>query len=130
MTSFSTAKDSATRTALGGLVENAIYLEMQQGKKFLNEISGWRKSTRDGVEVDFIYKLDRKTVPIEVKCSDKIDRRKFAGMKLYLQKSNQQLGIYVSTAPYEVIYEDGLTITNLPVYLAGADMIQRIGAES
>lgn len=116
-------KQPVLRTMLGGLVENAIFLEMQQGKNFLTELSGWRKSAGEGVEVDLILKVDKKTIPIEVKCGDKVDKRKLPGIRYYLEKTGQKFGVIVSTAPYEEVKIDDETIVNLPVYLATKDFI-------
>lgn len=116
--SLTTTQDPVLRTVLGGLVENSIYLALQQGKGFLNQVSGWKKSSGGSVEVDFVVKVNNMAVPIEVKCSATFDQRHLSGVRLYLEKTKQHLGALITTAKYEEIISDDLRIVNLPVYLA------------
>lgn len=118
--SLSKTKDPMLRTILGGLVENAIFLEMQQGKGFLNQIAGWRKSAGDSVEVDFVVKANNQAIPIEVKCSEKFDQRRLQGLKLYLDLTKQNLGVLISTAKFQRYSFNNQQIVNLPVYLTSS----------
>jgi hypothetical protein len=123
-------KDSMLRNALGGLVENAIYLDAQQGKGFLNDISGWRNSPRNPVEVDFIIKASDRSIPVEVKCSETLDQRHFSSIKIYLERTKNSLGILVSTAPYqEILYKEGIII-NLSLYAVNFTTIKEVASRT
>ena len=123
---LSRTQDPQLRTMLGGLIENAIFLEMQQGKRFLWEVAGWRKSTRETIEVDFVLRRESTTIPVEVKCAQKLDRRNLSGIEMYLKLSNQQTGVLVSTAPYEELPIHEKKIVNISVYLAAMEFIESL----
>ncbi len=101
-----------------------MYIEMQQGKNFLTETTGWRKSTRDPVEVDFIVKTHEATIPVEVKCAEKVSEKHLLGLRNYMQITGGKKGVLVGTSKYqERIVPEGVLVV-LPVYLAELSLMR------
>ncbi|MBD3343814.1 MAG: AAA family ATPase [Chitinivibrionales bacterium] len=108
--------DPATRTALGGVVENQTAIDLS---RFGSVISGWKKSS-SGTEIDFIIKKNDITYPVECKASIKVKGSHLAGIRNYMHLYSVKTGFIISLAPYEkIVQKDGLTIYNIPLYLVG-----------
>ena len=88
-------------------------------------ISGWKKNSQDGVEVDFILDQPFK-IPIEVKSARKIGLNNFKSVISYLNTSELNFGIIVSNDVFKVFKKDNLTLINLPIYLAEGAVIRRL----
>lgn len=112
------------RTSLGVLMENSIYLGLQQGKNFLNTTSGWRMKARRDVEVDFVVKVGELAVPIEVKATARPTQHHLAPICQYLQASAQNFGILVSSAPYCEFEQDSMRVINLSAYACSREALE------
>lgn len=110
------------RTPLGGLIENAILLNMLEGKGGFYEINGWKN--KSGKEVDFIYKDIEKTLPIEVKASTKITNRHAKNLVHYLSEHKLKTGFLISLDKPKKMKMHGLDIVNIPAYLFSQDVIK------
>ena len=115
---------SVLRSELGGVVENALYLSLLSGKGFLQNITGWKKGPKYQVEVDFIYQIGERRIPIEVKASLRLHKRHYSSIIEYLKQCEMTLGILVSGAPYSEYLIDELRIINIPFYFADRFMIK------
>lgn len=103
------------RIPLGGLIENAILLNMLEGKGGFYEINGWKNAS--GREVDFIYKDREKTLPIEVKASVKITNRHAKNLVRYLSEHEFGAGLLISLDKPKKVKMRGFDIINIPAYL-------------
>jgi hypothetical protein len=56
------------RNQLGGVFENLVLSQFASNQLEVPQLSGWKKNSQDGVEVDFILN-DEFVIPIEVKAS-------------------------------------------------------------
>jgi len=112
------------RCPLGGLIENAILLNMLEGKGGFYEITGWKN--KDGKEVDFIYKSKGKTLPIEVKASLKFTNRCAKNLVHYLSEHKLKTGLLISLDKPKKIKINGLDIVNIPAYLFSQDIIDKL----
>lgn len=121
--------DPVLRTPLGGLFENAVLINLLSGESAFKTISGWKKKGQSSAEIDFIIEgLDaRKKIPAECKAATKISKTKFKNICNYLEQTHQDFGVLISAAPYEefLLEKPGMTILNLPVYLANKSNIQK-----
>lgn len=115
--------DQSLRTALGGLVENAVYLSLLSGKGFLHAPTGWKKDPKNPVEVDFIYKASKTVLPIEVKASRRSHKKFTSSLFDYLRIHGLRKGVLVSAAPFKIESVDGIEIVHLPVYYALSSII-------
>ncbi len=114
------------RTPLGGLIENAVLLNMLEGKGGFYEISGWKKSSTDLIEVDFIYKNLDTTIPLEVKASLKVSNRHGKNIASYLTACELTKGFLLSfDKPKEFQVKNG-TIQNIPLYLFNSHTFQKL----
>jgi predicted AAA+ superfamily ATPase len=114
------------RTPLGGLIENAVLLQLLEGSGGFYEISSWKKSSHDLIEVDFIYKNIDTSIPIEVKSALNVSKRHGKNSAAYLFESEQKHGILLSLdKPKELYYKD-CRIKNIPVYLFNRQTIDKI----
>jgi predicted AAA+ superfamily ATPase len=114
------------RIPLGGLIENAILLNMLEGKGGFYEISGWKN--KSGKEVDFIYKDMERTLPIEVKASTKITNRHAKNLIHYLSEHKLKTGVLVSMDKLQKIKIQGFNIVNIPAYLFSRDIINKLSS--
>lgn len=112
------------RTPLGGLIENAILLNMLEGKGGFYEISGWKNKL--GKEVDFIYKDMERTLPIEVKASIKITNRHAKNLIHYLSEHKLRTGLLISLDKPKKMKMRGFNIVNIPAYLFSQDIINKL----
>lgn len=116
--------DEKLRSPLGGLIENAILLNMLEGKGGFYEIHGWK--SRQNKEVDFIYKGAEKTLPVEVKASQKITNRHAKNLVHYLSEHNLKTGLLISLDKPRIMRMRGFEIVNIPAYLFSQDFIREI----
>lgn len=114
------------RTSLGGLIENAIYLNLLSGTGFLQDISGWRQGVKSQQEIDFVMRFEDRSIPIEVKASIRTHQAHCKSLLKYLEESSETLGILISAAPFAVKKEAGKTIILLPVYYASRQAIENL----
>lgn len=104
----------ATRTPLGGVIENQTAIELS---RFYNQICGWKKNSSGG-EIDFILKRGEISYPLECKASLTVNKRQICGILDYMNIYSLKKGFIVSLAPYCVIdIPDRGQIVNIPVYL-------------
>lgn len=111
------------RVPLGGLIENAVLLNMLEGRGGFYEINGWKNKA--GKEVDFIYKHMERTLPIEVKASLRITDRHAKNLVHYLSEHRLKTGLLVSLDKPKKMKIHGFDIINLPAYLFSQDIIGR-----
>ena len=106
--------DSNARKSLGGVLENQVATDLARQGLVLN---GWKK-TPSGGEIDFIVKVDNRTIPIECKASLKSDRRQWQGVMEYLSQYREEVGVVVCLAPFsENRLANGARVLSLPVYM-------------
>lgn len=100
------------RRVLGGILENyvAIHLKMMDP-----ELAGWKKSSA-GSEIDFIIKLNNRTIPVECKASLQTKDTHLKSLKEYMQTYQLDLGVITNAAPFEKRTYPFGTIISLPLY--------------
>lgn len=113
------------RNALGGLVENAVFVSLLSGKGFLSPPTGWKKDPKNPVEVDFILNSGANPLPIEVKAARKFNQRFGASLMEYLRLTGLKRGVLVSAAPYRVEKIQDFEIINLPLYYCLASTFEK-----
>lgn len=120
--------DEQLRTPLGGLLENAVFLSLIQGKGGYVPISAWRQSNKNPIEIDFIYKEHEKILPIEVKASLNLKRRHFLNLAHYSKLHHIKEGVIISLAKKETFKQSKeLTIKNIPAYLVdGSECLKNL----
>jgi predicted AAA+ superfamily ATPase len=115
--------DPVLRTPLGGLVENAVLLQLMSKEKNGNylKISGWKKNNKQGIEVDFVTSTSElaadSVLPIEVKASKKIDSNNLSNLKQYLKFSGLKRGVLFALESPRKIEWESAEIDILPIYL-------------
>ena len=118
--------DPVLRTPLGGMIENAVLLNLVKGESARYSVGAWRKGKSSDIEIDFIMDVPQEGVkiPIECKATRVFKSKHYKNLSHYLNATKQKFGVVVSAAPIETIKsEDGLTIMNLPIYLASKENI-------
>jgi predicted AAA+ superfamily ATPase len=119
-------KSSALRTQIGGLLENALLLNLESPDGLELGISAWREDPASSQEVDFIVREANRIVPIECKASLSVSARSFNSLKAYIDISGVACGILVSGAPFQVIKSRNTTLINVPFYLAVKPILSRL----
>ncbi len=109
--------DEALRTPLGGIIENAIYLQLRGSIGGYIPISSWKKNNREAVEVDFIKKSQTQTIPIEVKASLNVSSRHFKNLLTYCKQFHCSEGLLISLDNYQYLDIDGIKFKNIPAYI-------------
>jgi predicted AAA+ superfamily ATPase len=124
---LSTVKNESPilRSQLGGVFENLVLSQLTSNLLAFPQLSGWKKNSQDGVEVDFILQ-DGVIIPIEVKAAKKISLNNFKSIIAYLESSGLKIGIIISNDITRIFRRNGMTLINLPIYLAERDLIRRI----
>jgi len=110
--------DERLRTPLGGLMENAILLQLLAGSGGLNFISGWKKNHKEPIEVDFVTKHDGIPLPIEVKATLKANERHCKNIVHYCKLFALKKGVLFSLDNRRVFKCGAVDIEVLPAYLA------------
>ena len=123
--SLVTTTNEGLRTQLGGLFEDALLLQLIDEQTYFGDISGWRKGGSDGPEVDFVWRRNGLSIPIECKATQKVSLKHWSGLKQYLDATDERVGILVTAAPFKVIKQSERVLINLPLYLASAATIQK-----
>ena len=92
----------------GALLETWVYSELYKELKDLiprPELHYWR--THNGAEVDFVLKLGKKLIPIEVKSAIQIHSYELRGLKSFIQSQP------ANTVPYGVVFYQGQHVIRL-----------------
>lgn len=110
--------DERLRTPLGGLIENAVLLQLLEGSGGLNFISGWKKNHKEPIEVDFVIKHDGIPLPIEVKATLKANERHCKNLIQYCNLFALKRGVLFSLDNRASFKIGAIEIDVLPVYLA------------
>jgi len=105
--------DTASRTPLGGVIENQTAVDLVS---MGFDISGWKKSP-SGMEIDFVVKRRKHTIPIECKATLRLNKKHLKGLIEYLHLHQLSTGVVVSLTPFQRIESNGKTIFNLPLYM-------------
>jgi uncharacterized protein len=115
---------SAQRTPLGGLLENALLLQVISDEDRLS-ISGWKNSSNDNKEIDFVLKSEQ-YYPIECKSSLKYSSKQIYGLREYLKISGLSSAALISLSPYQKIQEEKCTFYNVPFYLFDKNLLEKL----
>ena len=135
------------RSPLGGLIENAVLLNMLEGKGGFYEINGWKN--RSNKEIDFIYpseqseregeaptalplegatrapiKDSENISPIEVKASLNVTNRHAKNLIQYLLEHDLKTGLLISLDKPKRMNLRGLNIINIPAYLFSQNFLK------
>ncbi len=108
--------DEMLRTPLGGLIENAVLLELLQTQHGYHSITSWKKNNKENIEVDFILNTGHLTIPIEVKACLKATERHCKNIVHYLKTFKLETGYLISLDKKKEFIIDGKKIINLPAY--------------
>lgn len=119
-------KSPALRTQIGGLLENALLLNLESPDGLELTISAWKETPTSSQEVDFVVREANRIVPIECKASLSVSARSFNSLKSYMELSGVACGILVSGAPFQVIKSKNVTLINVPFYLAVKPILSRL----
>ncbi|MDO8493816.1 MAG: AAA family ATPase [Deltaproteobacteria bacterium] len=119
---LSHSSDSMVRDPLGGLLENFVLCELYTLRP--ESVHGWRHKT-NGSEIDFIFKKEGKTIPVEVKSALRFRRDFLAPLKNYLHLYNLEKGFLVDLTPGGMYQEGSQIIFQIPLYCVSE--IHRLG---
>ncbi len=114
--------DPALRTPLGGIVENAVLLQIQalEMSKNYQKVFGWKKNHKQGIEVDFVINqtmIDHEKIyPIEVKASQHINSHDVSNLKHFLQFSGLKKAFVMALERPKTIKLESAEIEVIPIY--------------
>lgn len=108
--------DSASRTPLRGVLENQVAGDLSS---MGFDLSGWKKSP-SGMEMDFVIKKGKRTIPIECKAALTIHGAHIKGLIEYLRLHRLSVGAIVSFAPFRRIETGDKTVFNIPLYMSSS----------
>ena len=111
--------DTASRTPLGGILENQVACDFSAWDFGL---AGWKKSS-SGMEIDFVIKHEDQICPVECKAALRINRTHFKGTMEYLRLHKLTTGCIISFAPFQRVEIDGQVIFNIPAYMTSAIIV-------
>ena len=119
--------DPLLRTSLGGLIENAVLIQLLSGQSASLQIGTWKKNAGSPIEVDFVLKLTQfgLSLPIECKAAMQVKKKHYTNILHYLDLTHQTIGLLISAAPLEFISVADNMIIQLPVYLASRKNIEK-----
>lgn len=106
------------RTYFGGVLENAVLIELDAQQHSQGAVSTWKKDSQSQSEVDFVAERQSGFIPIECKAALKTTKWLFSNIINYLEISGEKKGYVVSPAPYCKMVHSSYELINLPVYLA------------
>ncbi len=110
--------DERLRTPLGGLLENAVNIQISKGPPELGEIAGWKKNNKEPVEVDFVIKHHGVALPIEVKASLNVGERHCKNLFHYCKIFGTKRGVLLALDVKKSFSKDQVQIEVIPAYLA------------
>jgi predicted AAA+ superfamily ATPase len=119
--------DPVLRIPLGGLFENAVLLNLVKGESARYSVGTWKKGNNSDIEVDFVMDVPEfgVKIPIECKAALSLKSKHYRNLGHYLKLTGGDFGVVVSAAPLEkVSVGDGITIMNIPIYLADKENIK------
>lgn len=102
----------------GKVVENLVFnaLKYTYPEKTLNDsLSFWRQEKE---EIDFLIIQDGKQVPIEVKFTNKLDKRELKCLVNYVETQKLEYGVVITKDELDKKQLNGQTIYFIPYYLA------------
>lgn len=115
---ISDAGQPSLRTYLGGVLENAVLIELEQFYFNKGTISTWIDGSNTRKEVDFVVDHAGKSIPIEVKATLRTTNRHFKNCLSYLETTGEDLGVLVSPSPFKTLQNSSQKkLINLPIYL-------------
>jgi len=88
---------TASADRIGALAEQLVFSQILHSgwsREADTKISSFR--TRGGVEVDFIFEVDRKVFAVEVKASDAITTDDCAGLEFFSANAGKVSGLFIS----------------------------------
>jgi predicted AAA+ superfamily ATPase len=98
----------------GALVENAVFVKLNQLKGDMTHIHFWR--TKAGAEVDFIIKQNNKVTPIEVKYTAYSELKVPRGMLSFIEAFKPERGILFTKNYWGIAKAGNTEILFAPVY--------------
>lgn len=118
--------DPLLRTSLGGLIENAVLIQLLSGQSASLQIGTWKKNAGSPIEVDFVLKLTQfgLSLPIECKAALQVKKKHYKNLLHYLDLTHQTIGLLISAAPLKYISVGDKMIIQIPVYLASRRNIE------
>jgi len=124
--SLLTTIDPLLRTSLGGLIENAVLIQLLSGQSASLQIGTWKKDAGSSIEVDFVLKLPqfKLSLPIECKATVNVKKKHFRNLLHYLDLTHQRIGLLISAAPLKFFSVDEKMIIQIPLYLASRKNIE------
>ncbi len=109
--------DERLRTPIGGLIENAVLLQLLAGSGGLSLLSGWKKNHKEPIEVDFVIKREGVPTPVEVKATLKANNRHCKNIVHYCNLLGLKHGVLLSLDRCQTFKIDNVTINSYPAYL-------------
>lgn len=109
--------DERLRTPIGGLIENAVLLQLLAGSGGLRLLSGWKKNHKEPIEVDFVIKREGVPTPVEVKATLKANNRHCKNIVHYCNLLGLKHGVSLSLDRCQTFKIDNVTINSYPAYL-------------
>jgi len=104
-----------------------VLLNLVKGESARYSVGTWKKGNNTDIEVDFVMDVPEAGVkiPIECKAALTLKSKHYKNLVHYLKLTGLKFGVVVSAAPLEkVTAGDGITIMNIPVYLADKENIK------
>lgn len=117
------------RQPLGGIIENSVLLNYLSETETPIELSTWKKNPKQPVEVDFVFEIQNKKIPIEVKAALKFKKQMCKNILTYLNLYQQKDGIVISLAKYQEINIDNFKIVNIPAYMPLVQLSAPLGPQ-
>ena len=103
----------------GVILENALISRLDAiiiRHRFTAKLHYWRTRTKE--EVDIVVYTPERLIPIEVKSEKKIAARHLKGLRSFLEKEKEQVGILVGRfAEVDIIEEDNTRIYIIPYWM-------------
>jgi uncharacterized protein len=110
--------DERLRTPLGGLIENAVLLQLREGSGGISLLSGWKKNHKEPIEVDFVLKRSGVPTPIEVKATRNATNRHCKNIVNYCNLFGVKRGVLLSLDRFQTFNIGDIVVDAIPVYLA------------
>ena len=100
----------AKREPLGGLIEQLACCELLPQ---FPDLCGFRTPN---YEIDFVFKTENESVPVECKAALKANKNQYKGLDLYHRHYHNKKAVIVSLAPFSIVPRAGYAIYHVPVY--------------
>ena len=102
------------RTDTGAIIENAVFIRLNELARGMNKISFWR--TKSGAEIDFVFQINANVIPVEVKFSTFDQPKLTKSFMSFVDTFKPKQGLILTKNYWGMTKRNNTEILFVPVY--------------